>query len=446
MPSTSIPAGLVASSAPAEPIPDFNALPWEQRLDLITRMMREVSSITDPVQMVDVYGTWMEMITPVDRFVSLSRRDLVAPFYRITRSGLWEAQGLDINPWKTQLPIIERGVLGDLLYAGKPVIIDDFTCPSDDPACDHIEGYRSLQAMPLYENGVSMNMVVTLAKEPNHFDREELPQRLWNSNLFGRATKNLVLSEQLRKAYETLDRELKVVADLQRSLLPTELPRVKGLDLAIHYQTSTQAGGDYYDFFEMEDGRLGILIADVSGHGSPAAVMMAVTHAIAHTRDEPPTPPCELLSYINARLASRYTNNGTFVTAFYAIYDPANRTLQYSNAGHNAPIVRRCNGQPALRLDDHHGLPLGIDPAETYRDAMVTLEAGDLLMIYTDGITEARRADDGEMFGEERLEAVLASCALNAHAVVERTTRAVNDFTDFAPAKDDRTLVVGLLS
>jgi sigma-B regulation protein RsbU (phosphoserine phosphatase) len=174
-------------------------------------------------------------------------------------------------------------------------------------------------------------------------------------------------------------------------------------------------------------------------------VMMAVTHAIAHTRDEPPTPPCELLEYINARLAARYTNNGTFVTAFYAIYDPADRTLTYSNAGHNAPIVRHANGQPSLYLDDGHGLPLGILPGEKYEDASVTLAEGDVLMIYTDGITEARRGSDGEMFGVERLESVLCSCARDADAIIARTTKAVNDFTDFAPAKDDRTLVVGLL-
>lgn len=433
-------------SAPAEPIPNFNSLPWEERLELITRMMREVSRVTNPADMVDVYGSWMQSITPVDRFVSLSRRDLTAPHYRITRSGLWEEQGVDVNPWHTKLPILDRGVLGELLYAGKPQILNDFNCPPDDPSCEHLEGFRSLQFIPLYENGVSINAVVTLAREPNHFDIEELPQRLWNSNLFGRATMNLVLSEQLRTAYERLDRELKVVADLQRALLPAELPSVEGLDLAAYYQTSTQAGGDYYDFFPLDDGRIGILIADVSGHGSPAAVMMAVTHAIAHMRDDEPAPPADVLTFINARLAARYTNNGTFVTAFYAIYDPRDRSLRYANAGHNPPIVRRCDGAPTLRLDENHGLPLGIEADERYVDSYVTLAPCDVLMIYTDGITEARRESDNELFGLERLEKVLCACAADAKAVVEQTVKAVNDFTDFAPATDDRTLVVGLLS
>ena len=444
--SASAPAKPDLHSAPSEPIPNFDKLPWKERLELITRMMREVSNVTNPNEMVDVYGSWMQAITPVDRFVSLSRRDLTAPHYRITRSGLWEEQGVDVDPWTTKLPILDHGVLGEILYAGMPQILNDFDCPPDDPSCEHLEGFKSLQAIPLYENGVSMNMVITLSREPNRFDIEELPQRLWNSNLFGRATMNLVLNGQLRTAYQRLDRELQVVADLQRSLLPTELPQIKGLDVAAYYQTSTQAGGDYYDFFPLEDGRIGMLIADVSGHGSPAAVMMAVTHAIAHTRDGEPAPPCDVLNFINSRLAARYTNNGTFVTAFYAIYDPRDRSLRYSNAGHNPPIVRRRSGEPTLRLDDDHGLPLGIDGEEKYVDAVVHLEAGDVLMIYTDGITEARRDSDGEMFGLELLEKVLCSCAPNAKTVVEQTVKAVNDFTDFAPANDDRTLVVGLLS
>ena len=101
-----------AHSAPAEPIRDFNALPWQERLELITRMMREVSNVRNPNEMVDVYGSWMQSITPVDRFVSLSRRELASPYYRITRSGLWEEQGVEIDPWSMKLPMLDRGILG----------------------------------------------------------------------------------------------------------------------------------------------------------------------------------------------------------------------------------------------------------------------------------------------------------------------------------------------
>src|SRR5262249_25376332 len=184
-------------------------------------------------------------------------------------------------------------------------------------------GHRSLMAMPLFDQGVALNMVVRLKKEPAAFSREQLPELVWMSNLFGRATSNLVLSEELQRAYQDLDREFKIVGEIQRSLLPAELPTIPTLDLAAYYQPSQRAGGDYYDFFPLPEGKWGIFIADVSGHGTPAAVLMAVTHCIAHTHPGPPMLPARVLDYLNHHLARRYTSqNRSFVTAFYGIYHP----------------------------------------------------------------------------------------------------------------------------
>src|SRR4029079_9044984 len=116
-------------------------------------------------------------------------------------------------------------------------------------------------------------------------------EHTWMANLFGRATHNLVLRQEVSKAYDSVEKELQVVADIQRSLLPQELPKIPSLQLATHYQTSQRAGGDYYDFFPLDNGKWGILIAAVSGHGTPAAVLMAVTHSIAHTHHGEPDPP-----------------------------------------------------------------------------------------------------------------------------------------------------------
>src|SRR5262249_558922 len=120
------------------------------------------------------------------------------------------------------------------------------------------------------------------------------------------------------------------------SLLPAPLPTIPTLDLATHYQPSQRAGGDYFDFFPLPAGKWGIFIADVSGHGSPAAVLMAVTHCIAHTHPRPPQPPPKVLNYLHRHLATLYTRqNENFITAFYGVYDPSNRTLTYACAGHN---------------------------------------------------------------------------------------------------------------
>jgi sigma-B regulation protein RsbU (phosphoserine phosphatase) len=253
-------------------------------------------------------------------------------------------------------------------------MINDLRVDPSDPAATYFEGMRSLAAIPLYDGGHAMNMVVLARRDVNGYAPEHFPEHVWLSNLFGRATANLVLKEQLGDAYAALEKELKVVADIQRSLLPTELPRIDGMDIAASYQTSQWAGGDYYDFFELPGNKLGILIADVSGHGTPAAVMMAITHSIAHTLHDEPTPPSRLLNFVNRHLASRYTNGtGTFVTAFYGIYDPAKRELLFANAGHNPPRLKRGRGGPNGIIEGESNLPLGIEGDEVYVDSVQRL-------------------------------------------------------------------------
>src|SRR5262249_5215010 len=169
------------------------------------------------------------------------------------------------------------------------------------------------------------------------------PQMVWQANLYGRATHNLVLADQLREALDDIDYELRAVARLQRSLLPTHTPNIPGVGVATYYQTSQRAGGDYYDFFQLPVGRWGILIGDVSGHGTLAAVLMGITHSLAHTYTGPHDNPGQFLAYLNERLYARYTSDSSsFVTAFYGIYDPPTRQFRYASAGHNPPRLQRC--------------------------------------------------------------------------------------------------------
>src|SRR5438132_4178240 len=305
---------------------DHSGSTWQERLDIIVDMMREMSSQTDPQEMVRAYGAKARAILPSDGRISLSRRGLTAPRYRITRSTTWSQP---VDPWKEndRLPVLQGGLFARLIYGDLPRIINNLEPEPDDPAAEYLAGQRSLLAIPLYDQGVALNMVLLLKKEPGGFSGDKFPEMVWLSNLFGRATSNLVLSNELKQAYQALDKELKVVGEIQRSLLPAELPRIPTMDLAVYYQPSARAGGDYYDFFPLPEGKWGIFIADVSGHGTPAAVLMAVTHCIAHTHPGPPLQPGRVLEYLNYHLAARYTNNGSFVTAFYGIYDPETRRL-----------------------------------------------------------------------------------------------------------------------
>jgi sigma-B regulation protein RsbU (phosphoserine phosphatase) len=428
------------------------SIDWRTRLGHIVEMMRDISRHSDPHTVAVNYGRRVRELEAFDRYLSLSRRELQRPRYRITRDSTWREP---IDPWKQRerLPLLEGGLLADIIYSNEPAFIEDLRVEAGDPAATYLEGYRTLIGVPHFDHGESLNMVIHLRREPG-INHEELPELVWESCLFGRLTYSLRLAAQLKDAYAELDRELAIVGELQRSLLPDALPRVPGLGLAASYQTSRRAGGDSYDVFPLADGRWGIMIADVSGHGTPAAVLMAIVHALAHACEEAGAvgSPGAFLGYLNDRLVRRYSRSGqAFVTALYVVYDPCRRTLVAASAGHNPARLLRAAPpsvapSPAVgALSSGLGLPLGIREAERYVERTTTLSRGDVLLMYTDGIIEARR-DGGEMFGVERLDEALGAPPVtgNAASIVHRVLGAVEAFTGGAAAEDDRTVLVAV--
>lgn len=418
---------------------------WQSRLDDIIEMMREMSLHTDPQTMVRIYGERVRKLNPNDGYLAISRRNLEAPQYRVTRFSGWQHE---VNPWKEthKLPLLSGGLLGELIYSDKPRLIQDLELDPADPAFPYLEGQGSILAIPHFDMGRSLNMVVLMRREPNGFDVNLVPEIVWTSNLFGRSTHSLTLADQLRKSNEALERELQIVADIQRSLLPNRLPHIPHLDLAANYKTSRHAGGDYYDLFPLPDGRWGILIADVSGHGTPAAVLMAITHSLAHAYPGPPSPPGRMLDHINDCLAEKYTSDSeTFVTAFYGIFDPEKRTLSYSSAGHNPPRMRPCGDATVVSLDGARNLPLGILSDREYGEETIQLSPGDQLIFYTDGITEAVNAS-GKMYGLDRLDSVLENCHGDAAELILAVLGDLEVFVEGVPAGDDQTLLVAKVS
>lgn len=411
----------------------------EERLQAVLNLVRELSFETDPQTMVLNFSRHARSIYRGDGFVAVSRRDLSAPHYRVTRSSHWKTP---INPWtqKEKLPMFDRGMLGDLLYAGQPRILKNFSVASDDPGREYLAPYRTLVALPSFDGGEALNMSIQLGVDPDCFDNLNLPAALMESNLFGRATKSLLLTRRLRAAYAQIEHEMHRVADIQRSLLPRSLPQIPRLDAAVSYHTAARAGGDYYDFFNLGDGRWGILIADASGHGTPAAVVMAMLRTILHARDLSADEPARVLAAANQHLGKRDPQaDASFVTAFYAIFTPETGSLRYSCAGHNPPLLvdRRIR---VAELDAAPALPLGVKEDAEFSEAAITLQPGDTLLLYTDGITEAMNAA-GEMYGRERLLSCVREDVPNAQHIIDCVYYKLLAFTGSAPADDDRTLL-----
>jgi sigma-B regulation protein RsbU (phosphoserine phosphatase) len=410
------------------------------RVQQMDELVKELSLQDDPDRLVRVFDRQTDLLYPRDGLVTVSRRELDAPHYRVTRS--WR-QRQRINPWTDwhRLPVFDSGLLGSFLYAAKPQIVNRFAVPPNDPCQEHLEGMRALMCAPAYERGEVLSLVVVLRREPDSFTLDELETLLLNANLLGRAAGNLQLAQRLQEAYRNLDHEMQQVGQMQRHLLPTELPRIDGLELGASYVTCSRAGGDYYDVLPLPDNQWGLFLADVSGHGTPAAVVMAMLHTLLHAYPGPPLPPTRVLAHVNRHLLT-VAPEGMFATAFYGVYDAPRRRLRYASAGHPPPRRRRRNNAVG-DLGGLRGLPLGVLDEESWPEQEVQLVPGEALLLYTDGILEGTNAT-GEAFGCERLDDALRLSRLRAGPMVAHVERYYKDFCNGVPDQDDRTLLAAV--
>jgi len=238
---------------------------------------------------------------------------------------------------------------------------------------------------------------------------------------------------------ERIERELELAAAIQREILPRALPQIAGLELAAANFPTRQVGGDYYDLFPLSRGRLGFLVADVSGKGVPAALLVSTVHAAVHLQIDDARTVVELVARIDRHLR-RYAATRKFLTLFFGLLEPDTGTLRYVSAGHNPALLLRASG--GLERLDSTGVPVGMLPNPTWREEIRTMEPGDLLAVYTDGLTEA--VDEGDLeFGLARLErAVEERRGLPAARLCDEVMGQVADFARGMPQYDDQTLLL----
>jgi serine phosphatase RsbU (regulator of sigma subunit) len=245
----------------------------------------------------------------------------------------------------------------------------------------------------------------------------------------------------------TMKRDLEIARDIQRWLVPQSAPHVPGVDIAFSSRPANTVGGDYYDAFLLDGTaalsapqRLLLVVADVAGKSVPAALLMATFQASLRTLASATLPLAELVARMNDYACAHSLGGRRFTTAFFAEFDPATHTLSYIRAGHNLPVLRRSSGE--LERLEAGDLPIGIKPGRHFAPASTTLWPGDLLIIFSDGVTEAVN-DHDEEFGEPRLLKILQSVpAESATATLERLTATLADFMGTARQHDDITWLI----
>jgi sigma-B regulation protein RsbU (phosphoserine phosphatase) len=238
---------------------------------------------------------------------------------------------------------------------------------------------------------------------------------------------------------ERLEREFQLARQIQETFLPSQLPSAEGWDLSIRWMPARQVGGDFYDVFNLPDERIGIVIADVSDKGMPAALYMTVTRTLIRATVREIEKPADVLQKVNSLMMAD-SESGLFVTAIYAILDTRSGELVYANAGHNLPYVICDQGKRIQQLEGG-GISLGAMPEIHLPEHRLRLERGDCLLLYTDGVTDTF-SESGEAFGDERLVKTLNQLGdCTSQSIIEEIQNSLHTFRGSAPPSDDVTLV-----
>jgi len=237
---------------------------------------------------------------------------------------------------------------------------------------------------------------------------------------------------------ERIEQELRVARLIQQTLLPKDLPALAGWKLARYYQPAREVGGDFYDFISFDDGRLGLVIGDVTDKGVPAALVMATTRSVLRTVAQRLLSPSKVLERVNNILCTEIPPK-MFVTCLYAILDPASGQLLYANAGHDLPYWRHSSGVSELRAT---GMPLGLMPEMSYEEKQVILAPGDFVLFHSDGLVEAHNPHY-EMFGFPRLMRLVGECERDV-ALIDFLLDELSTFTGPEWEQEDDVTLVAL--
>ncbi len=330
-----------------------------------------------------------------------------------------------------RLKVGKEGMVGYVADTGQMRYAPDVRLDPYYRACE--ENTLSEVAIPLQVDGRLVGVLTASHPDLDGFSGDQL--RLFQAlcSHIAIAVQNAQLFQQERSEREKMNREAQEARSIQQALLPRSSPFIPGFAVSGLSIPAGAVGGDWYDFIDLRDGRWGLVLADVSGKGTAAALLMSATRAMSRSLAENSCSPAEVLTKLNQLLVEDFPS-GRFVTMVYAVLDPARRTFKFANAGHLPPLLVEATGVKFLETE--MGLPLGIRHG-TYSEASIPLSPGARIALYSDGITEATNPGDEE-YGAARLAAHLQQ----SEASMESLLQDVRAFANGAGLQDDATVVM----
>ena len=345
-------------------------------------------------------------------------------------------RGYDIDELTNLHLKIGEGLIGHVAQTSQPINSPDVR---ENPLYINARtATRSEMVAPIISNTEVIGVFDLESDELNAYSEDDLQVLMLLASQVAIIIEKVMLHEQLIEK-KRLEGQLEVARQVQLELLPAKDPQLEGYDISAYNFPTEEVSGDYYDWVKIFDDQIGLVIADVSGKGVPAALLMAFLRASLRAATHIGYSPHVSMAKVNYLLWESIERN-QFVTAFYGILDVTNRTLSYTNAGHNPPLLLTADGQH--QFVERGSLPLGMFKDTRYHEYYQTIQPGEMLVLYTDGVTEAQNPK-GEEYGRDRLaRAVKVNRKLSARELIKAVHKEVIDWTDGKGATDDVTFFV----
>jgi len=328
------------------------------------------------------------------------------------------------------------GLVGTAAQLNQPLRVGDVTKDARYLAV-HPET-RSEMVVPLVSKGRVIGVIDLESTQLNYFTEYHERFLVTLATRISSALMNAELYERVSENERRMDREMKIAREIQHQLMPEEVPSMPPLSVAALFKPVEHLAGDLYDFIHYDDGRLAIALGDVAGKGAPAALYGALTSGIIRTRAIRKYPPAQMLELVNKTLYERPIES-QYIALCYATYDPTRHTITISNSGLPYPLLVR-DGKP--KFLDLAGIPLGLFRESKYQETEISLQSGDVVVFYSDGVVEIRN-ETGEDFGLKRLaEVVQTNHERSSCEIVDEVNRSVENFARRAAPLDDRTMII----